>query len=67
MSSLIALNFKIFTKPLIALIVFSIFFFYAEFAEPYMIKLEKVEDLLALVSIISGLFILSGIDSKDYG
>ena len=55
---LVLLNRKGFISLLIGHILFSVVFFYVEFQEPYLLNKTKMEDLLAILGIIGGLFVL---------
>lgn len=60
LSILVLLNRKFFAKVLSGIVLFSIVFFYAEFNQPYLMEKRKINDVLILLGITAGLFLISG-------
>jgi hypothetical protein len=56
----VALNVKIMAKLLTFVVLTSIVFFYLEFSEPYLMERRKIEDVLILLGISGGLYMISG-------
>ena len=59
---LVLVNCRFFVKPLIALILTSILFFYVEFdrASPVLVCDENLSHIQTLIAIIGGLFVIHG-------
>ena len=62
---LVAVNCRFFVKPLVALIISSILFFYVEFdrTSPELISQANLSNVQTLATIIGGLFLIHGFSS----
>ena len=67
LSLLVVFNQKFFARVLALVVLLSIPFFYVEFKAPYMIPLDKVEDVITLVGVVGGLHLIVGQSSLRGG
>ena len=54
------INYKCAVKPLILMVLLSIGFFYLELGKPYLVNTEKLEEVILLLGIVGGLYLIAG-------